>query len=124
FNQMPMDIGGGGIAIEGAQVPGGLTEGSGTVTILSNLIQGNVSGAGDGGGIRLAFVNGQDVAGQPEGLNGWYQVDVFNNIVVNNVSGAAGGGISLKDATRVRILSNTFAHNDSTATIGALIDEV
>lgn len=124
FNQTPMDIGGGGIAIEGARIAGDLTPGSGDVTILSNLIQGNVAGAGDGGGIRLAYINGQDVAGQPDGLNEWHLIDVFNNIVVDNVSGSTGGGMSLKDAVRVRATNNTIAHNDSTATIGALITVV
>jgi hypothetical protein len=38
---------------------------------------------------------------------------------VNNVAGLAGGGISLKDAARVGINSNTVANNDSTATAGA-----
>lgn len=122
FNQMPMDIGGGGIAIEGAQVPGQLTAGAGDVLVLSNLIQSNVAGAGDGGGLRLAYVNGLDVEANGPASNR-HRIDVFNNIIVNNVAGATGGGLSLKDAVNVRIINNTIAHNDSTATIGALVNE-
>jgi large repetitive protein len=124
FSQSPVDIGGGGIAIEGAQVPGDLTAGAGNVTIVSNHIQGNVSGAGDGGGIRLAYVNGQDVVTSPATLVDWYRIDLFNNMIHNNVAGNTGAGISLQDATNVRIWNNTIAHNDSTATVGALIDAV
>jgi hypothetical protein len=123
FNQMPMDIGGGGIAIEGAQVPGQLTAGAGDVIVLSNLIQSNVAGAGDGGGLRLAYVNGLDVEANGPASNR-HRIDVFNNIIVNNAAGASGGGMSLKDAVNVRIINNTIAHNDSTATIGALVKEV
>jgi hypothetical protein len=122
FNQMPMDIGGGGIAIEGAQVPGKLTAGAGDVLVLSNLIQSNVAGAGDGGGLRLAYVNGLDVEANGPASNR-HRIDVLNNIIVNNVAGATGGGMSLKDAVNVRIINNTIAHNDSTATIGALVNE-
>lgn len=122
FNQSPMDIGGGGIAIEGAQVAGGLTTGSGSVDIVSNHIQGNVAGAGDGGGIRLAYVNGQDVADAPNSLGSWYRISVLNNLIHNNAAGNTGGGISLKDAVNVQIWHNTIAHNDSTATVGALIN--
>jgi hypothetical protein len=43
-------------------------------------------------------------------------VNVFNNLIFNNVTGLAGGGISLQDATRVRIVHNTIARNDSAAT--------
>ncbi len=62
-------ISGGGIFIGGAPAlplaPGGLTPGAGNVQVIGNLIQGNSAGAGDGGGIRLAGVNGQDVADNP-----------------------------------------------------------
>ena len=36
-------------------------EGAGNVAITRNLIQGNLGGAADGGGIALRFVNGQEV---------------------------------------------------------------
>jgi hypothetical protein len=38
-----------------------LSPGSGSVTIDANLIRGNLAGAGDGGGIRIERVNGQDI---------------------------------------------------------------
>jgi hypothetical protein len=94
--------------------------------VISNLIQGNSAGAGDGGGIRLALVNGQDVSANPTntppGRNQdpaeWYAVDVFNNQIVNNVAGLAGGGVSLQDAVNVRLVHNSIANNDSLATAG------
>ena len=107
---------GGGIFVGGeAPAPGALTEGSGSVTINGNLIQGNLAGSGNGGGICLSGVNGADVEASANPLD-WYAVNIFNNIIVNNVAGFAGGGISLADATRVRIIHNTVANNDSTAT--------
>ncbi len=121
FTQMPMDVGGGGIAIEGAQIPGQLTPGAGNVTIVSNHLQGNVAGAGDGGGIRLAFINGLDVENSPGNINQWYLVDVFNNLIHNNAAGNTGAGLALQDALRVRIMHNTIAHNDAMATVGALV---
>jgi len=120
FNQM-IGVSGGGIAIAGlpSVAAGGLTAGSGTVRIDSNLIQGNLAGAGDGGGIRLQFVNGQDIARRPNAPAQWFTVDVLNNMIVNNVAGLAGGGISLQDVARSNIIHNTIANNDSTATAGA-----
>jgi hypothetical protein len=131
FNQ-GLSVSGGGIFIGGAAplTPGALSPGSGNVKLISNLIQGNGAGAGDGGGIRLALVNGEDVAANPDntpprtGSRGrndppvWYTVDVFNNMIVNNVAGLAGGGISLQDAVDVRAVNNTVANNNSTATAG------
>lgn len=116
FNQ-GRTVSGGGIFIGGgaplAGAPNGLSEGSGSVTVNRNLIQGNYAGAGDGGGIRLHRVNGQDMLpGGPDP----YTVNIFNNIITNNVAGLAGGGISLEDTTRARIIHNTIARNDSTAT--------
>ena len=110
---------GGGIFVGGdLSVGGGLTDGAGSVTILSNVIQGNMAGAGDGGGIRLEGVNGADVAASPGNPANWYSVDVFNNIITDNVTGLAGGGIALQDAVRARIIHNTIANNDSTGTSG------
>jgi hypothetical protein len=123
-----LGIGGGGGGIEvagepdadGAGEPVGdpsdLTEGTGDVVINQNLVQGNLSGAADGGGIALRNVNGDDVAGNPGSPSAWYRVNVFNNLIVNNVSGLGGGGIGLQDATRTVIVHNTIAHNDATAT--------
>jgi FtsP/CotA-like multicopper oxidase with cupredoxin domain len=127
FNQGVL-VSGGGVFIGGEPaVVGTLTQGAGDVTIDSNLIKGNQAGAGHGGGIRTQFVNGQDVAnaGVNNGnarLGRWHRVDIINNMVVNNVAGGSGGGISMQDTARSRVQHNTIAHNDSTATLGGLID--
>ncbi len=114
-----LTVSGGGLFIGGAPpvTPGSLSPGSGNVRVNRNLIQGNAAGAGDGGGIRLASINGQDVASN-NNSNAWYSVDLFNNIIVNNVAGLAGGGISIQDAVKVNILHNTIANNDSLGTAG------
>jgi hypothetical protein len=105
---------GGGIFVGGLPaLDGGLSPGSGTVRIAGNLVQGNQAATGDGGGIRLQFVNGADVLGAQAS---WHQATLENNIVVNNVAGNAGGGISLQDVARARIANNTIANNDSTGT--------
>jgi large repetitive protein len=104
---------GAGIFI-GGDVAGGT--GSGSVTIDSNLIQGNMSGAGDGGGIRAFAVNAEDVRLAPNIDTTWYRLNIFNNMIVNNVAGNSGAGISLQDVARANIVNNTIAHNDSTAT--------
>ena len=125
FNQsfsQGVAVSGGGIFVSGAPSltgPGGLTDGAGSVTVNGNLIQGNLAGAGDGGGIRLAFINGSDVAAARRDPSRWYRVDVANNTIVNNVAGYAGGGVSLQDAAMVTFTNNTIANNDSTATTGA-----
>jgi large repetitive protein len=113
------EIGGGGGGIELAGEPdpaGGLTQGAGNVTIQRNLIQGNLGGAADGGGIALRFVNGQDVAANRTRPARWHRVDIDRNVIVNNVTGLAGGGISLQDAARAAITRNTIANSDSAAT--------
>jgi hypothetical protein len=79
----------------------------------SNLIQANSAGAGDGGGVHLSQVNGQDVTGAP---GSWNKVDIFNNMIANNVAGLAGAGISISETAWVRIIHNVVANNDSTAT--------
>jgi len=121
-------VSGGGIFVGGAQplAPGGLTPGAGNVQVIGNLVQGNSAGAGDGGGLRLALVNGQEVAANPTNAipthnndpPPWYAVDVFNNMIVDNAAALAGGGISLQDAADVRLIHNTIANNDSLATAG------
>ncbi len=114
---------GGGILVAGAAplVNGTLSPGAGNVQILRNLIQGNSAGAGDGGGIQLSRVNGQDVRLRPNGnvRNFNYRVDIINNIIVNNVAALSGGGISIQDTLGANILYNTIAHNDNTSTSGA-----
>jgi len=118
FNQ-GVPAAGGGILVAGAPglAAGSLTPGAGPVRMTGNLIQGNQAGAGDGGGIRLENVNGNDVAAT-NNVGRWYPVDIVGNVIVNNATGLAGGGISLQDAVRVNITNNTVAHNDSTATAG------
>jgi hypothetical protein len=106
---------GGAAALPGAE--GGVTEGAGNVQVIGNLIQGNSAGAGDGGGVRLAGINGLDVD-RRSNTRRWYQVDLFNNLIVNNVAALAGGGISMLDAVKVRLVHNTIANNDSMATAG------
>ena len=107
---------GGGIVVEGeAPTAGGLTLGTGDVTIDANLIQGNFSESGHGGGIRLQQVNGDEVS-----RGTLYAVTVTNNMIVDNVAGWSGGGISLADAVNSTIINNTIANNDSTSIVGAL----
>lgn len=110
---------GGGILVAGkpAAIVGDPSPGSGSVQIIGNLVQGNSAGAGDGGGIQISRINGEDIdGGNP---NGVYTVDIINNIVTNNVATVSGGGISLQDALNVTIANNTIAHNDNASTAGA-----
>ncbi|HZQ22691.1 MAG TPA: PKD domain-containing protein, partial [Terriglobales bacterium] len=122
FNQIFEDTesrSGAGLFIGGEPAPNvtGLTLGSGNVTVDANLIQGNQSATGHGGGLRLQRINGQDVAqNQP-----WFQINITNNIVANNVAGFAGAGIALQDTINSRIVNNTVVNNDSTATVGAVV---
>ena len=118
FNQ-GISVSGGGLFIGGEPQAGALTMGSGSVTVDANLIQGNHAGAGHGGGIRTQFVNGQEMTNAAPGL--WNTVTLTNNMVVNNVAGWSGAGIALQDTLRSFIVNNTIAHNDSTATVGALV---
>jgi len=116
---------GGGIFIggkSGLEIIDGLllSPGTGDVTVDSNVIRGNLAGAGDGGGIQLAAVNGRDIAeASGNGRGQWNHIRVINNMINNNVAGLAGGGISMQDAVRVTIDSNTVAHNETTATAAA-----
>ncbi len=124
FNEASFGTGsggdGGGIMIAGepalAGAPGNLTVGTGTVLINANLIQGNLSGAGLGGGIFTSQVNGRDVFYSPFNSANWNTVNIFNNMIVNNMAGYAGGGIAMFDTAKVRIINNTIADNDSSAT--------
>ena len=121
FNQ-GLTLSGGGIFVGGRPaLAGALTPGSGNVTITNNLIQGNQAAGGDGGGIALVGVNGQDISqfSGPLGSLLRYRVNLFNNMIANNVAGLAGGGLSLQDAAYVNAVHNTIVHNDSLATAGA-----
>lgn len=116
---------GGGVYIAGkAGLENRPTTGSGNVTIEGNVIQGNISGAGHGGGIFLSQINGQDVVDNPADDTMWNGVDIIDNIIANNVAGWTGAGIGLQDAAKVRIVHNTIAHNDATATVGNVFDSV
>ena len=119
FNQQ-FPINGGGLSISGLAPLGNqaLTPGTGSVQVVRNLIQGNSTGAGDGGGIRLNRVNGLDVSAAPANPETWFTVDVVNNMIFNNVAALAGGGISLQDTLRTNIIHNTIANNDNTSTSG------
>ena len=104
---------GGGIFI-GGNVAGGT--GSGNVTVNANLIQGNLAGAGSGGGIHVFAANGEDLKDYPGQPNNWYQIKIFNNMIVNNVAAHSGAGIFMQDVLRGYVLQNTIINNDSTAT--------
>lgn len=92
-----------------------VTAGSGNVKILRNHIQGNHAATGDGGGIALTEINGQDILASTN-KDTWHKIEIIGNIIVNNVAGMTAGGISLKDAVNVHIVNNTVMNNDSTAT--------
>jgi len=104
---------GGGIFV-GDSVAG--VEGTGNVSIEGNLIQGNLTGAGSGAGIRAFAVNAADVADAPDDDATWSRLNIVNNIIVNNVAAVSGAGISLQDVLRANIVNNTIANNDTTAT--------
>ncbi|RJR42040.1 MAG: hypothetical protein C4576_16885 [Desulfobacteraceae bacterium] len=116
---------GGGIYV-GGDIAGGT--GSGSVTIEGNLIQGNLTGSGQGGGIRANAVSGADVraingadaicTASADCPNPWplFTLTIVNNIIVDNVAGLGGAGISLQDVSRSVIVNNTVANNDSTST--------
>lgn len=124
FNQ-GITVNGGGILIAGlpaADPAVALGPGTGSVLIEANLIQGNSSGVGDGAGIRLERINGQDVevkgGGNNQTVNVDWTIDIINNMIVDNMAALSGGGISLQDALDVNILHNTIANNDNASTGG------
>jgi hypothetical protein len=112
---------GGGVFIGGQpalQAENGLllSPGTGSIRVQGNWVRGNLAGAGDGGGIQLASVNGRDIADNPTGWGAWYRIDLLDNEVSNNVAALAGGGIAIQDAINVLIENTKVAHNDSVAT--------
>jgi hypothetical protein len=142
FNQSQnptLTTNGGGLIIEGSAPDGTLAEnsqidldgspslsdgiGSGTV-VDANLIMGNTAESGEGGGLRLQSINGNDVFNNPSAPSHWYSISVTNNIIVNNVAGWNGGGVSIQDAVKVDFRNNTVVSNDSTASAGVLFDTV
>jgi parallel beta-helix repeat protein len=103
-----------------------LSAGAGSVSVYDNLIQSNLAGSGNGGGLAAMTVNGQDVENAVSVPADYYLLDIYNNIIVNNVAAFRGGGIYLQDVARGQVLNNTVVNNDSTATaadafIGAII---
>lgn len=117
FNQATSTTGGG--VFIGGPAPinaAARSAGSGSVSLVQNLIQGNNSGAGAGGGVRLSQINGLDVERAPNNESTWNTVTMVNNIIVDNVAGYAGGGVSIVDALKVNASNNTIAFNDTTAT--------
>jgi hypothetical protein len=142
FNQSvnpTLPTNGGGLAIVGANsdrtlangqecgtttdtdCPPGIGDGTGPGLVIdSNLIVGNSAESGSGGGLRLQQVNGTELALFPTDPDRWYTVTVINNIIANNVAGWDGAGVSLEDALKVRLVNNTIASNDTTASAGVL----
>jgi uncharacterized repeat protein (TIGR01451 family) len=126
FNQTLQQTGpthGGGIVVTGEPaVAGGVTLGSGNVTIDSNTIRGNAAEGGHGGGIRLQQINGADVVLNPNNQSRWFKATVTNNIIDNNVAGYSGGGISMADLLNNSVIdNNTVASNDSVGIAGVLV---
>jgi hypothetical protein len=119
YNQSGAQFGG-GVVIEGEGGTGTtLTLGTGDVTVDQNLILGNFSRAGSGGGIRLQSVNGAEL--RIRQIDPW-RVTVTNNMIVNNLAAWAGAGISLADTLYSRIVGNTIVSNDSTGIAGNLFN--
>jgi hypothetical protein len=108
---------GGGVHIGGETGAGatGLSPGAGSVLVSQNVILGN-KGGDDGGGLRTRKVNGLDVVTHAGDPSAWYRIDVLDNLVANNSSADAGGGMAFDDTVSLRVISNTIARNDSTAT--------
>jgi Bacterial cadherin-like domain len=105
--------------------PPSLSSGAGPgLVINANLFQGNTAEEGSGGGLRLQFINGNDILNNPSNPAQWYRVSVTNNIFGNNVAGWQGGGVSLLDAVLVDFINNTVVSNDSTASAGVLFDSL
>ena len=125
FQQTGSTHGGGIVVIGEPSLTGGLTLGTGNLTIDSNLIRGNFAEGGQGGGIRLQAVNGADViATRSEGENmprKWHHITISNNMIVDNIAGWAGGGISLADAISTVVDNNTVAANDSVGIAGVVL---
>jgi hypothetical protein len=92
--------------------------------INANLIQGNMSESGSGGGIRLQQVNGTEVSTFPTQPSMWNGVSITNNIIVNNIAGWDGAGIGMEDSLNVSITNNTIASNDTLASSGVLTQSI
>ncbi|MBS0393592.1 MAG: choice-of-anchor D domain-containing protein [Proteobacteria bacterium] len=114
---------GGGLAVEGDQpAAGGVSLGVGSVTIDSNLIQGNFAQGGHGGGVAFVAVNGSDTVCGSKGCSYDSKATLTNNLIVDNVAGWSAGGVYLLDSFNVNIVNNTVAMNDSVGIAGALFN--
>ena len=140
FNQSTnptLTTNGGGLIIEGNAPDGTLAENSnidvdagpslsdGTgngLVVNANLMMGNTAESGEGGGLRLQNVNGNDIFNNPTSITHWYNVQVTNNVIVDNVAGWEGGGVSIQDSVAVQFMNNTVVANDETSTAGVLFD--
>jgi hypothetical protein len=140
FNQSTnptLTTNGGGLIIEGNAPDGTLAENSNIdvdagpslsdgagngIVVNANLMMGNTAESGEGGGLRLQNVNGNDIFNNPTSISHWYNVQVTNNVIVDNVAGWEGGGVSIQDAVAVNFMNNTVAANDETSTAGVLFD--
>jgi Bacterial Ig domain len=125
FNQSLQQTGpthGGGIIVTGEPAAaGGLSLGTGSITIDANIVRGNSAEGGHGGGIRLQQVNGADVALSNQSSR-WFKATVTNNIIDNNLAGYAGGGISISDVLNTSLIdNNTVASNDSVGIAGVVV---
>jgi hypothetical protein len=140
FNQSTnptLTTNGGGLIVEGAAPDGtfaensqidadagpSLSDGVGPGTVVNaNLLMGNTAESGEGGGLRLQSINGNDILNNPSATSHWYTISVTNNVIVNNVAGWEGGGVSIQDAVNVLFQNNTVVSNDETSTAGVLFD--
>jgi hypothetical protein len=140
FNQSSnptLTTNGGGLIVEGSAPDGTLAENSqidqdagpslsdgagANIVVDANLFMGNTAESGEGGGLRLQSINGNDILNNPNHPEQWYSVKVTNNIIANNVAGWEGGGVSIQDAVSVDFRNNTVVSNDTTATAGVLFD--
>ncbi|PKW25472.1 SdrD B-like domain-containing protein [Phycicoccus duodecadis] len=107
--------------------PNGISEGTGPVSIDSNVIQANLAND-DGGGIRLLQTSGSHVATPgcttnkrtgvttcPANRVVTDTIGITNNQIADNVSAHEGGGIALDDAAFVTIVDDTIVRNITTA---------
>src|SRR4029077_6723318 len=86
----------------------------------SNLIMGNSSESGSGGGLRLQQINGSEVGAFPTRPDRWYGVTATNKTHANNGAGWDGAGVSMQDALKVNFVNNTVVSNDTTGSAGGL----
>ncbi|WP_158083014.1 multicopper oxidase domain-containing protein [Methyloprofundus sedimenti] len=96
-------------------LPGSLTQGSGSVTVVANQIQANLAGD-DGGAMSIFSASGQDIVDADPSND--HIINVFNNMIIGNAAGYSAGAIGLSDTygPNVRFIHNTIFNNTSTGT--------